>query len=166
MKKVRYMIGVLGAATPAVGILAPVGAAQAARYAPAQQGAKTVSLRSATPAADALQCALLNVVSRQTGAGANKLTGLVAFGNGSHCIYYTKAKLHHSQVGLDMRSRIYNGTKQVHQKYVGGNINFFNSSTSFYVVPVNVDGTKACEALVYTTNTAKVAYGPVCEPVP
>ena len=167
MKKVRYVIGMLGAATPAIGALAPAGPAVAATYTPAHQGAKTVSLQSASTATpDALHCVWLNVVTEHTGTGANKLRGLVGFGNGSHCIYGTKAILSHSQVGLDMRSRIYNGTKQVHQKYVGGTISPIFGTTSFYVANVNVDGTKACEALVYTTNTGKVAYGPVCEPVP
>ena len=169
MKKVRCLIGVLGATAPALGVLAQAGTADAAPQAYAGHGAKTVSLLSTVASTPQVHrpCGGLEPRWAYKGTGANHLSGAVWISDQTlPCVDRTTADLNHSQTGLDMRTRIYNGTKQVYQGYVGGNISVIVSSTLFNSTKFVENATQACEALVYTTNKAKVAYGPVCENVP
>ena len=191
MKKVRYIIGtagVLGAA-PALGLLTP--AAAAVHATPAQHSGKTVSLRpgtvlaatsrasgaatssGATSAAEspasaavpAATCAAANAHnSGHKGTGVNKFTGRAYYRSSTHCLSKTYGQLSHQQTGLDMRTYAYNGTKEVYNHYVSGSIPFFRNYTFWSDYP-GVIATKVCEALVYSTDKARVAYGPVCENV-
>ena len=169
MKKVRCLIGVVGAAAPALGVLAQAGPAGAATEAHAANGAKTVSLQNAAAAVPQAHrpCGGFGALWTRKGTGANEFSGAVYISAQTlPCIDHTTGILQHSQTGLDMRTRVYNGTKQVYQGYVGGHISIIFSSTRFDSTKFVYNATQACEALVYTTNKAKVAYGPVCENVP
>jgi hypothetical protein len=63
-----------------------------------------------------------------------------------------------------MRTRAYNGTKEVYQHYVSGSIPFLRSYTQFSDT-IGVTATKVCEALVYSTDKTRVAYGTICQRV-
>src|SRR6266568_3250110 len=149
MKKVRYLIGAVGV-VPALGIIAPTATAAA------QPGSAR--------AAAAKVCGW--IYSRST-PGAHGIKGVDYFGKTSyrHCLYEARAVLARGQAGLYMRVRVYQNGGKIYQKYVGGNISVFHQSTSFNIFPINLDASSVCEALVYSTSTNKVAYGPVCEPV-
>lgn len=153
MKKVRYLIGAVGA-VPALGVLAPAASA-------------AVSRRDAQPN---IQCTIGGLYQRSAhvGTGQNKFTGRIFFGRTGdvHCLYAIGGWIDHSQTGLSMRARAYWHGNKNFEKYVPGAISFpFGSSTTFSTRSINKDASQACEALVYTTNHNKVAYGPVCEPV-
>jgi hypothetical protein len=149
MKRVRYLIGAVGA-VPALGVIAPTAAAAAQ---PA----------SATPAA-AKMCA---TDYHHSTRGAANFGGYDYFGTPTdrHCLWEARGTITRSQVGLEMRARAYWKGNQIYQRYVHGTIIPFSGVTSFYITSINRDASKVCEALVYSTNTNRVAYGPVCEPV-
>jgi hypothetical protein len=148
MKKVRYLIGAVGA-VPALGGFAPIA------------NAAVVSTN--------IRCAIGGIYHNKShvGTGANRFSGEDLFGRTGdiHCLYGIAGHLSHSQRGLLMRARAYWHGNKILDQYVGGTINPISSSTSFYIDSLNRDASKACEALVYSTNRNKVAYGPVCEPV-
>jgi hypothetical protein len=129
----------------------------------------TVALPSGsvrTAATAALRCAEDWTRSAKAGEGRNQFLGKVVFGTPTdeHCIYAMDGSINHSQTGLEMRARAYNGATMVYQKYVHGTIIPVESLTEFDITSIEVNATGACQALVYSTDTAKVAYGPVCEP--
>jgi hypothetical protein len=104
--------------------------------------------------------------SAHKGTGPNKFTAHVSYRSETHCVTRVTGLLYHSQTGLSMRIRLYNGKKLVHHTYVGGSIpTIFADETSFWSNNLAITATRACEALVYSTDRAKVAYGPVCEKV-
>jgi hypothetical protein len=165
MKKVRYLIGAAGAlaVTPALGALTPAAHAVTAPSTGRQAG-KTVSLNlhTATPAVS--KCGFLSNFSANTGKGPNEFQGWAYFSNPTgQCVDYTRGLLRHSQTGLEMRTRLYRNGKQIYQGYIHGGTNPVH--TNFKSQP-RVIADRACEALVYSTDTAKVAYGPVCENIP
>jgi hypothetical protein len=171
MKKVRCVFGMLGAAVPALGVLGTAANAAAVTHPTAKPSTKAVSLQYGASAAAALDCRWVDSVAAYTGAGANRFKGVAGFGaangvDGSHCVYGTKGVLSHSQTGLEMRSQIYDGATREHQQYVHGYISPLFGTTSFWVSHLNVYGTKACEELVYSTDTGRAAYPQACEPVP
>jgi hypothetical protein len=148
MKKVRYLIGAVGV-VPALGVIVPAAAA-------AQPGS--------TRAAPAKLCGRLY---QRTAVGVANFEGLVAFGTPTdrHCLNEVRGTIPRSQVGLEMRVRVYQNGGKIYQKYVHGSIFLHPDSTAFNINNIDLDASSACEALVYSTNTAKLAYGPVCEPV-
>jgi hypothetical protein len=165
MKKVRYMIGAAGALamTPALGALTPAANAATAHTAATHSG-KTVSLNQHTTTPAVSLCGFLSNFSSHTGKGANEFQGWAFFSNPTgQCVDYARGQLRHSQTGLEMRTRLYRNGKQVHQGYVTGSANPVH--TNFTSQP-RVVADQACEALVYSTNTGRVAYGPVCENIP
>jgi len=170
MKKVRYMIGAAGvlALTPALGAFTPAAHAATTRTAAPNSG-KTVSLNHRTTATAqpglSSPCDLHITNPTITGKGANMLSGFAIHG-GRHvnsCVFGTKAVLWHSQTGLRMRTRLYRSGKQIHQGFVKGTIDQILGQTSFQSGHLSIDATQACEALVYSTQRSKVAFGPVCE---
>jgi hypothetical protein len=165
MKKVRYMIGAAGmlAMTPALGALTPAANAAAA-HAAARHSGKTVSLNQHTTTPAVSRCGFLSNLSAHTGHGANELQGWAFFSNSTgQCVDYTKGDVRHSQTGLDMRTRLYRNGTRVYQGYAKGDANPLG--THFSAQPRVVAG-QACEAVVYSTDKGRVAYGPVCENIP
>jgi hypothetical protein len=168
MKRVRYLVGAAGAlaVTPALGAFTPAltPAAEAAVTAQAaSHSGKTVSLNQpASPAVS--RCGFLSNLSAVTGKGVNIFQGEAFFSNPTgQCVDYTKGDLHHSQTGLEMRTRLYRKHNMVYHGYVHGHANPF--STYFSAQP-RVVASQACVALVYSSDTAKVAYGPACINIP
>ena len=160
------MIGAAGALamTPALGALTPAANAVTGQSA-ARHSSKTVSLnqRITTPAVS--RCGFLSPISAHTGQGTNEFQGIAHVSSPTgQCVDYTTGILHHSQTGLEMRTRLYRNGKQVHQGYVHGHWSL-PGRTAFSSEP-RVVAAPACEALVYSTNTGRVAYGPVCENIP
>jgi hypothetical protein len=172
MKKVRYMLGAAGALalTPALGAFTPAADAATAQTA-AAHGGKTVSLNHHTTAtvqsSASSPCDLHTTNPAITGKGDNMFSGVALHGGRgvNSCVYGTKGVLWHSQTGLLMRTRLYRNGEQVYQGYVHGHIGLIPFQTSFHSSHLNIDATQACEALVYSTERSKVAYGPVCEPI-
>ena len=171
MKKVRYVIGTVGVlgAAPALGLLTPATTAAAAAHAtPAGHSGKTVSLHPGTASPNAVRCEHRSTRKAHSGTGVNTFSGFASgegFGASHPCLQYVTGKLHHSQVGLEMRVRTYKGTTEKSWGYVHGTINLTGTSTHFskYIDGIAGSGiTKACEALVYSSNHA-VAYGQICE---
>jgi hypothetical protein len=144
---------------------APAAASSAASVATTSSPAATSS--AASPNAE--RCIHKSTRKAHSGAGVNLFSGF-ASGEGFHgaaCLRFVTGKLHHSQVALEMRVRTYKGTAEKQWPYVGGTINLIDSSTHFTKVINGIAGsgiTKACEALVYSSNHA-VAYGQICENV-
>ncbi|MGH3205795.1 MAG: hypothetical protein ACRDP5_27635, partial [Streptosporangiaceae bacterium] len=169
-KKVRYMIGAAGALAlaPALGALTPAANAATTQGAAGHSG-KTVSLNHRTTATAqpslSSPCYLHVTNPAITGKGPNMLSGFALHGGRgvNSCVYGTKAVLWHSQTGLRMRTRLYRNGKQIHQGFVKGTINQVVGQTSFQSTHLNIDAPQACEALVYSTQLSKVAFGPVCE---
>jgi hypothetical protein len=176
MKKARYIIGTVGVlgAAPALGVLMPTTSAAAApRAAAGAHGGKTVSVQhitlghpiAASPYAE--RCQTKSRRKAQSGTGVDTFSGFAsgeAFG-GDPCLRAVTGKLHHSQVGLEMRVRTYKGTTERSWGYVHGTINITGTSTYFSKVIDGIAGsdtTEACEALVYSASHV-VAYGPICE---
>jgi hypothetical protein len=172
MKKVRYLIGAAGALamTPALGALTP--AAQAATAHTAYTGhtaaissSNTTSAGQSSTSPAVSLCGFLSNSSRHTGTGANQFQAWAFFSNPTgQCVYATKARLYHSQTGLELRTRLYRNGKRVFQGYRHGSA--IPIHTNFSDRPIRVIAQQACEALVYSTDRAKVAYGPVCIPIP
>ncbi|MGH3205794.1 MAG: hypothetical protein ACRDP5_27630 [Streptosporangiaceae bacterium] len=167
MKKVRYVIGAAGALalTPALGTLTPaVANAAATGQSVARQSGKTVSPNQSSTSPAVSRCGFQSPVSSHTGQGANKFQGLAYASNPTgRCVDYTRGILYHSQTGLEMRTRLYRNGKQVYQGYVKGSANPLH--TKFTSQPRRI-ADQACEALVYSTDIARVAFGPVCENIP
>ena len=164
MKKVRYLVGTMGA----LGIAPVVGGAvtQAASAAPAQRPpAAHTGKVVAVPQSAAFTCPAESKKTAHSGTGINKFSGWT-WGTkftSIACVKSAYGTLHHSQVALLMRIRTYHNNTQKSWGYVNGTINVINSTTNFHKENFNANSvTKACEALVYTSNHA-VAYGPVCQ---
>jgi hypothetical protein len=175
MKKVRYLIGAAGALamTPAVGALTPAAQAATTQTAHTAYTAHTAAIsssnttsagRSSTSPAVSL-CGAFSNSSAHTGTGANQFQAWAFFSNPTgQCVYATKGRVYHSQTGLEMRTRLYRNGKRVFQGYAHGFA--IPIHTTFSERPIRVIAQQACEALVYSTNRAKVAYGPVCVHIP
>jgi hypothetical protein len=165
MKKVRYMIGAAGALvlTPALGTLTPAAHAATGQSA-ARQSDKTVSPNQSSTSPAVSRCGFLSNRSAHSGQGADEFQGFAYFSNPTgQCVDYTRGILYHSQTGLEMRTRLYRNGKQVYQGYVHGSANPLH--TTFSSQPRRV-ADQACEALVYSTDIGRVAFGPVCENIP
>lgn len=157
MKKVKYMIGALGVA-PALGMLMPAGNAAAAVTHAAGKAAKTVSLAHAkTATAAAINCS----PSNSRGGGVPSFAWSVFYSKDT-CVSYDYGLLSAGQTGLYMRTRLYENGVQYQGPLVEGSISPFGNITTWSLVGIERKATKACGALVYENNTAKVAYGPVC----
>jgi hypothetical protein len=162
MKKVRYMIGAAGvlAMTPALGALTPAANA-ATTHTAARLGGKTVSLNHRTTSAAALACLAQSHKKGHSGTGVNKFSVSTGgtFDQNTGCLGYDSATLPHRQGGLKYRVRTYLNGVQKSWGLTGGTIS--GGSTTFGRT-LNTDADKVCDALVYSTNTKSVAYGPVC----
>jgi hypothetical protein len=153
MKKVRYVIGAVGAA-PALGLMMPAAKATAAVTHPAKNAAKTVSL-----------------APDQT-CGSNKIQGVFSANgrfhgaftySGVNCIHRQYASLNFAKTGLTERVRYYSGGGGLeHSAYLGGKI-FHSPSYTFWSSYPNFNAHKVCEALVLNGNHKSVKYGPLCE---
>jgi hypothetical protein len=169
MKKVRYVVGAVGVlgAGPALGLMLPAAAANAAAAAPAAHGGKAVSLGHGPEVPLAERCEPKSKRTTHSGAGVNTFSGTASgegFG-GTPCLWAVQGELHHSQVGLEMRVREYHGATEKSLGYVHGTINLAGTSTHFSKFidgTAGSDVTKVCEALVYSSNHA-VAYGQICQ---
>jgi hypothetical protein len=135
-----------------------------------------VPAASSAPAATSLPVPTLSSIAARTctstggatahsGAGVNKFTGHAVYHTANHCLAATSGLLSHEQTGLLLRTRAYNGRKEVYQHYVHGAIGSGNEVTLFTNTGIHKAATKACEALVYSTSRNTVAYGTVCEAV-
>jgi hypothetical protein len=147
MKKVRYLIGAVGV-VPTLGIIAPTATAAT------QPG-------SATAAA----AKLCGYMYHHSVVGAGTFGGYDYFGKPTdrHCLYEARGTIPRRQTGLEMRVRVYQNGGRIDQKYVHGHIDLTQSNTSFYLYNIDLDASSVCEALVYSTSTNRVAYGPLCE---
>jgi len=151
MKKVRYVIGAVGAA-PALGLMMPAVNATAAVTHPAKNAAKTVPL--------APTC------------GSNKIQGIFSANghfhgaftySGVNCIHRQYASLNFAKKGLTERVRFYSGGGGLERTaYLGGKIAHSPSNTLWSSYP-NFNAHKVCEALVLNGNHNSVKYGPLCE---
>jgi hypothetical protein len=123
--------------------------------------AKTVSLSPVAPhVARPDTCPHSNV--SHVWSSASEFRQQVAFSAGA-CIYFVSGYLTHGQTKLEMRTRIYEyaGGPRVFSNYVHGGLGPFHSYTFFYTYP-NVYGEAVCIALVESSHTGVVKYGPLC----
>jgi hypothetical protein len=162
MKKVRCAVGMLGVAVPVFGALAPAASAAVTQHSD-KPGSKTVSFHQ--PAAAVPQAHRPCGGSLPLSVEKGPIVGVVwIYYNTIPCVDHTTVSLDHSQTGLEMRTRIFENSTRVFQGYVHGSI--FVGTTAFNESNFVENATKACEALVYSTDIGRVAYGSVCENVP
>lgn len=155
MKKVRYLLGAVGAA-PALGLLIPAAnaAAPAAQTTHGNAG-KTVSVdQGRTPRAN---CAANETNTGQSADGW--VTGLLYY-SGNICVYLQAAFLHKRQTGLTERTRYYSGGGKLERTtwqagLLSGTSTIFSSKPDMYAHEV-------CMALVANNNHNDVKYGPEC----
>jgi hypothetical protein len=148
-------------------LLAATSAAPVASFVPAASSAPAARSPSVAAAAGRTCSSPFVGNSAHKGKGANEFIGTAVYHSDTHCLTSVRGHLNHAQIGLDGRVRAYNGKKAVGQWYPGGDAfsSLFGGGSTFFSVSMAVTATRACEALVYSTDKAKVAYGPVCEVV-
>jgi hypothetical protein len=154
VKRLRYVIGAVGAA-PALGLMVPAAHATAAtRHAPGD-ARKTVSLRHGqTPL---ISCGHGHTKYTQHGL----LGGQIGY-SGTTCIHSQWADLDRHQTGLTERIRFYSaGGSMLATRWQAGK--FRTSQTTYFSSVPNLNAHEVCEALVANGNHNDVKYGPVCE---
>jgi hypothetical protein len=152
MKKVRLAVAIV-AAVPAAGLVAAP--AWAVTYGP-QAASGSVSPDVLTA------CSIHNPPSSAGGGSPNgSLTGLMVHGSRSNCVEMQTATLDNKQKGLEerIRFRSVNGDLLGTRWRPGAE----KGNKTIYGSPPNVRAHQVCEALVLTTATSKVVYGPACE---
>jgi hypothetical protein len=155
MKKVRYVIGVIGV-TPALGLAIPAVNAQA--YVAHPKPGKTVSLALRHAAAPLVTCKSSHSKIALS-MHANLSTNITW--SGTQCVHEQGAFLYKHQTGLTERIRFYSGGGRMeHSYFIGGHVGF--TSTSWRSSP-NVYAHEVCQALVANSNHNDVKYGPLCE---
>jgi len=154
MKKVRLMVGALGAlgVTPALGVIAPT--ANAATAHTPRENTKTVSLNHRSPAPNVNP---LCVISHRSGHDGN-FGATISYSAGG-CIGRQVGVLFKEQTGLTARIRDYVDKTRTYQAYIGGVI---ASGRTTFSDRNSVPGYQACLALVANSNHNDVKYGPVC----
>lgn len=150
MKKVRYAVGIIGAA-PAFGLIVPAAQATAAT---AHVSAKTVK-KAMIPDA----CTGISVKSNHTGTGGNRLSE-TTFYQPRSCVTSVSGLLYHSQTGLDMRVRGYHSTVKVYSHFGGGHSG--GGGTMFTDRGIDRFLSNLCIALTSQGPNKNVKYGPVC----
>jgi hypothetical protein len=147
MKKVKYLVGLgaLGAA-PLVGVMMPANAAVAA------------------PAGGPAACLPNNFNGNIALSSVNhRFDFAVRFSTPHLCVAYVSATLKKAQTSLYLRTRLYKNGVQYQAPFASGYISpFFPTVTTFSLYSIDRNATADCEALVYSYDTPKVAYGAVC----
>jgi hypothetical protein len=170
MKKVKYVIGAVGA-WPALALMIPAAtAANAATPEAANANAATrLAAQNApraagkTVAVDQDKIPLINCAKAHqkiTLSTHANLSGSIWY-SGTLCIARQGAFLYKRQTGLTERVRFYSGGGALERTtWQAGNLG--TGSTSFWSDP-NMYAHKVCQALVANSNHNNVKYGPVCE---
>jgi hypothetical protein len=161
MKKVKHLIGALGAA-PALAMLAtPANAALAVSHAP-KAGKTVVLLDAKTVLAGVATCTPKSDLYSNTGH-LHSYYDTIHYSK-NKCEVLHSGLLGHAQTSLSMRTRVWNDGAYWQARFVSGSISPITGHTTFFFISsLNHRGSAECGALVYTYSHGKVAYGAACE---